>query len=276
MLTKVTIYGPSAAVSPLILPLANIPDTDLFEIRNIDGLEPVKAAISTSQFAVVDGEFFSGSSVGKRNIVLTLGLRADWVDWTPANLRRKLDSYFMPKSNVTLIFEGDEQAPVVISGYVESNEPSIFSKDPENVVSIICPDPAFVTVDPIEIVGDSTTPVTIDYQGTVESGIYLEITKASGSDPSDILVSLSGGTKQFKINAALPSTKKRELSSVDRNKYVQDVVLSSGVVTSLLTYVDETLREWPKLQPGQQDFSVVGDTGVQNWTLTYYERYGSL
>jgi hypothetical protein len=30
------------------------------------------------------------------------------------------------------------------------------------------------------------------------------------------------------------------------------------------------------LQPGENDFSVITNAGVQDWTLTYYERYGGL
>ena len=33
---------------------------------------------------------------------------------------------------------------------------------------------------------------------------------------------------------------------------------------------------WPILQPGENEFSVITDQGVQDWELTYFERFGGL
>ena len=51
---------------------------DPIHIRDITGLGPVKAEIATTPFATSDGELFQGSTVGKRNIVMTLGFNPDW------------------------------------------------------------------------------------------------------------------------------------------------------------------------------------------------------
>ena len=33
---------------------------------------------------------------------------------------------------------------------------------------------------------------------------------------------------------------------------------------------------WPILQPGENEFSVITDQGVQDWELIYFERFGGL
>ena len=75
--------------------------------------------------------------------------------------------------------------PVEITGVVESVAVNQFSKDPELLISIICPDPYFTSVDPNVITGQSVRSggalSSIDYNGSVESGIHVEVTFVSGT-----------------------------------------------------------------------------------------------
>jgi hypothetical protein len=88
------------------LPLSSlfVPNDDPVQIRNVEGLGPVKADISATPFATGRGELYQGSSTGKRNIVLTLGLNPNWVNQTMASLRQLLYRYFMVESWATLRF----------------------------------------------------------------------------------------------------------------------------------------------------------------------------
>lgn len=112
------------------------------QIRDISGLEPVKAEIISIP-SNQDGELFQHARVGKRNIVLKLGLNPNWVDQTMSSLRRILYNHFPPKASRTLRFYSDDMPVVEIGGYVESLEPNMFSQDPEIQVSIICLKPNF-------------------------------------------------------------------------------------------------------------------------------------
>lgn len=288
MLTKVTAYGPLPSVPALVFNLVNIPDSDLYQMRNIDGLGPVKANVNTTPSASVKGESYSGSTVGKRNILFTIGLISDWQSWTPATLRKNLESYFSTGQDLTLIFESDERPPVVISGYVESNDPNIFSKDPENVVSIICPQPDFVTVDPFVVTGDTTTyPVTIDYHGTVEAGLLLEITGTDAGSPTLVHVDLTpdGITPVIPFDVQtftevtgpiLDGTKDFSMSSIPRQKYVKNIAHADSAETDIIGWITPG-SIWPKFQPGNNIANIyTNHTSPFDWRLTYYERYGSL
>ncbi len=120
------------------------PNQAPIQIRDISGLEPVKAEITTVP-SNLDGELLQHVKLGKRNIVFKFGLDPNWVDQTMASLRRMLYEILSPKSFHKFQFGSDDMEPVEIGGYIESIEPNMFSQDPEMQVSVICINPYFVS-----------------------------------------------------------------------------------------------------------------------------------
>ena len=60
-------------------------------------------------------------------------------------------------------------------------------------------------------------------------------------------------------------------------KFVQNVDIGSGIITNLLSNkVDVQGSTWPMIYPGENEFSVITDQGVQDWELTFFERFGGL
>ena len=282
MLTEVKAYSSWQSAPTLPLSDTGRAETDLIQVTNIEGLDPVNASVNTSPFGSVDGEAYTGSSVLKRNIVLTLRPNPNWDDWSYESLRRLLYSYFIPKALTKLVFYSDDMVPVEISGIVESVSINIFSKDPEFVVSIICPYPYFTALNGEVITGQSVRPggtiATIDYDGSVEAGIYVKVTFVSGSPPASIGIQIGDpAISYFTVAATVSNTMYFEMSSIPMMKYVQNINMGTGVITNLLSKI--TVQEgssWPVLQPGEQDFSIITDAGVQDWELTYFERFGGL
>lgn len=288
MLTKMTAYSQWANVDPLVLNIMNRPDTDLFEVRNIDGLGAVKAAINTTPYGSLNKEQFVGSQSGKRNIVATIGLDPDWNDWTISKLRRLLAKTFSPNNTVRLEFESLEFSPVEISGYIESNEPNMFSKDPEQVISIICPDPDFVAVDVIQIDGESDQiPWPIDYSGDVETPIQVQVARKYGipsatPDPTRVTIQVNDPNPTY-ISAPGPgaapvdAAHNLQMDSTPGGKYIHRYTNSGGTSTvdNLLNDA-QIVQRWPVIGPGTDTFQVIVDQGIVSWSLFYYERFGSL
>jgi hypothetical protein len=282
VLTKVTTYNTAAPFDPLIWNVINRPDTDLFEVRNADGLGAVKADVNTVQMGSVDKEVGVGSSYGKRNLVFTIGLDPDWEDWTVSRLRRLLDKYFMPKTPIRLVFETMEFSPVEIFGEVESNEPNMFSKDPEHVISVICPDPDFVSVDAIQIDGSTDMdPLEIDYEGNVPSGIVAQVKTSADADPDVITISNTYnealGIENFVVSSSsgaipLDSTHSFMVSSIPGSKFAKLVGASEH------NYLNDVMPGyvWPTFRQGINLFQIQTNVGVHPWSLSYYERFGSL
>jgi phage-related protein len=280
VLTEVKAYSSWASAPTLLLDQDGRPETDLVQIRNIEGLEPVKASVNTSLFGSVDGAAYTGSSVPSRNIVLTIHPNPDWHTWKYEDLRKLIYSYFMSKKPVRLVFYSDEDSPVEIFGIVESVDNSIFSKDQEFNVSVICPDPYFTSLDPKVVTGQSIrsggAPRVVTYNGSVETGIRVKVSFSSGAAPTIIGIQVGDPkVSYFNVTATVGSTLYLDMSSVAMQKYVQNVSIGSGVITNLLSKMQEGSK-WPLFEQGDNNFSVITDQGVQDWELSFYERFGGL
>jgi len=281
VLTEVKAYSSWRSAPTLPLLAGGRAETDPVQIRNINGLDPVKAAVNTSPLGSVDGESYVGSSIPKRNIVLTLHPNPDWELWTYEKLRRLLYQYFMPKRQTRLVFYSDDMIPVEISGVVEGVDVNIFSKDPELLISIICPDPYFTALEPVVLTGqsgDDPEATIIDYNGTIETGIRVKVTASTDPSPTDIGIQLGDPRVIFfGVETGVDSANYFDMSSLSMQKYVQNVNIGTGVITNLLSKI--RIQEgslWPTLQPGENEFSVITDIGVHDWELTYFERFGGL
>lgn len=110
-------------------------------IASVDGLGPVKAAINITDVSTGDGGVFNSSRLDKRNIVMQLFFLPSGTE-SIEDIRQKTYVYFPIKKEVRLTFITDNRS-VMISGYVESNEPDIFSASEGCQISIMCPDPYF-------------------------------------------------------------------------------------------------------------------------------------
>lgn len=109
-----------------------------FLIRSIDGLGPPKATINTTEPSTVDGVIYNSAKAQMRNVVLDIVFFGPDIE----SLRQKSYRYFPIKKKLTLTIETDNRISR-IDGYVESNEPEIFSSEESTQISIVCPD-AFI------------------------------------------------------------------------------------------------------------------------------------
>lgn len=117
------------------------PEKSGFIITKIDGLGPGKATINKTEIANYDGSLYNSARFNSRNIVL--GIRFMQYDTESIeDLRQKSYKFFPIKSKVRLTIVTDNRE-AFIEGYIESNEPNIFSDKEETNISILCPDPYF-------------------------------------------------------------------------------------------------------------------------------------
>lgn len=281
MITRMEVF--SAQPSAPELPLGGTTASqDPIQIRDVDGLGPVKAEITTTQVAVGDGELYTGATVGKRNIVLTLGLNPNWVDQTMSSLRQLLYRYFLPKAWVKLRFFSDYLPEVDIEGYVESVEPNIFSQDPEVQVSVICPRPDFIQAEAVVLLGVTESGLhtyDFEYDGTVPTGIEfrLDRTVDNVAYTGDVMVQVEHADLQvFTANGiAIDTTKFFKMSSVLSRKRVSSVAYADSAVTNLLSKMTAD-SVWPQIISGANTFGVNVAEADLAWTLAYFNRFGGL
>lgn len=127
------------------------PEKSGFLVKSITGLGPAKANINTTNISTNDGSLYNSARLDQRNIVINLLFIESIDKETIEDVRQKSYKYFPIKKNLELIIETDNRL-LKTTGYVETNEPNIFSKQEGSQISIICPDPYFYSAD-----GDNVT-----------------------------------------------------------------------------------------------------------------------
>lgn len=269
------------------------PEKSGFLVQRIEGLGPSKASINSTEAASMDGAIYNSARVSSRNIVLYL----QFLDIPSVEYVRQLSyKYFPIKKQVCLIIETDNRICQTY-GYVESNEPNIFSNQETTQISIICPDPYLysygvlgtqvtvfsgidalfefpfsnesLTENLLEFSSISTmTENTVYYAGDAEIGVLINI-HALG-EATNITIYNLDTREVLKIDtqklltltgSGLVNGDEIIISTVKGEKYV--LLLRLGEYTNILNCLDKT-SNWFQLTKGDNLFAYTADTGVTN------------
>lgn len=267
-------------------------------ITNMDGIGPPKADINTTNMATSDGSIYNSARVEQRNIVLTLMFTlADSIEDT----RQRTYKYFPIKKPVGLLFETDNRM-LKTTGYVESNEPNIFSSSEMTQLSIICPDPYFyseavnTTVfsgmeplfefifsnesleDPLLEFGliHESTEQTVYYDGDADTGVTITI-HALGPVQNITVYNIETREKMRIDTAKLAALTGSGLGVSDDiiiktsrgEKSIQ--LLRSGQYTNILNCLDRG-SDWFTIRKGDNIFAYTAELGEENLTFTIENR----
>lgn len=276
-----------------------------FLIKEIEGLGPAKANINTSDISTGDGSLYNSAKVNARNIVFTLKLLDSP---TIEDTRQKSYKYFPIKRRIKLLFETDNRI-CEIYGYVESNEPDIFSSQETTKISIICPNPylyssgddgltitvfsGFEPVFEFPFSNESTTEKLIEvgniltnqmqniyYDGDAEIGIDIKI-HAVGT-ALNILIYNMLTDETMTINTVRLVALTGSVVIAGDDIFISTVrgsksatLLRNGVYTNILNCLDKDV-DWFTLSKGDNVFSFTAEEGGSNlhftiWNQTLYE-----
>lgn len=275
MLTKLEVRNAEDSLLELTLD-----DTsDGFVLADIQGLDPVKATLVSSGFANMDGELYHSSRREKRNLLIKIELEPDFVLDSVRDLRKRLYSFFMPKTEVQLRFYMTDGPTVNIMGRIESFDAPLFAQNPEANISLLCFDSDFVDLTDVEVSGNTVstgTETLVAYEGTVESGIQFTL---------NVNRALTG----FFIYHRLPDDTVRSLEIEGASLQGGDVVdivtipgskivtLTRSGITSSLLYALAPESTWIELQPGTENYIRIYAVGAAiPYELHYLNRYGGL
>lgn len=266
------------------------PELSGFVITSIEGLGPGKATINTTEIATNDGSLFNSSRLPSRNIVISL--KYLWKD-TIEDVRQLSYKYFPIKQKLKLLVKTDNRE-ASIEGYVESNEPQIFSENETADISIICPNPFFYSSEVNTTVFSGIEPMfefpfsnesltenllimseiynyremNIVYEGDAEIGVTITI-HAIG-DVGNITIYNTGTREIMTIDAAKIESYTGSgiiagddiiISTVTGNKYVN--LIRAGEMTNIINCIDKN-SDWFKLSKGDNIFAYVAESGLNN------------
>lgn len=260
-------------------------------VTEITGLGPAKADINTTDIAFSDGAAYNSSRLSTRNIVLSFKfLPKDTIEET----RLLTYAYFPVKRQITLVFETENRKSEIV-GYVESNEPTIFSQNEGCQISVICPDPYFYSYGDEKVTTFSGTnplfefpfsnesasvrliemgailrkvAMQVVYDGDAETGVTIVINSVGRVENLIIYNTVTKG--KFKINTIRLEQMTGSVI-VDGDEIIivtykgkkSVTLLRDGVYTNILNCID-TNTEWFQLKHGDNYFAYEADVGESN------------
>ena len=273
------------------------PEKSGFLIKSVSGLGPAKADINTTDISTNDGALYNSARLTKRNIVMKLLFVETDKKETIEDIRQKSYKYFPMKKNLELVVETDNRIVKTV-GYVESNEPDIFSDKEGTDISIVCPDPYFYSAgddnvtafysveplfefpfsnesltDPLLIMGDIQikTEGVVVYNGDAEIGITIRI--HSLGNVSNVTLYHVDTRETMKID-----TVKLEKLTGSGIIAGDDIIITTskgekgihlvreGVVYNILNCLDMNTA-WFSLAKGDNIFAFDAEEGVTNLQL---------
>lgn len=272
------------------------PEVSGFLIKSVTGLGPVKANVNTTEVVTNDGSMFNSARLSQRNIVFQLAFVDTVYGETIEDIRQKSYKYFPAKKSVKIVIETDNRY-VKIKGYVESNEPDIFSSQEGTQISIICPDPYFYSA------GEDGNNVTDFY--TIDPMFEFPFSNESLTDPllifGEIQIKTEGvityhGDSEIGVviyihaigpatNINIYNTETREVMMINTAKLEKltgkglvasdDIVINTtkgeksitlvreGASYNILNCLDKN-TDWFTLSKGDNIFAFTAETGVTN------------
>lgn len=248
-----------------------------YSVQNIEGLDPVPANIVSSTFAGLDGEQYQSSRREKRNIILTLGLEPAYSSMSVRELRNRLYGFFMPKRASSLRFFVDGAPTVDISGRVETFDCPMFVKEPKATISIICFNPDFYNANVVEVAGETTSSssnMTLNYLGSVDSGVSIEISINRAIEGFTIYHTPSG--EQPRAMEVSGSFLEGDVVRIVTSPGSKSATLTRGGVLSSILYAVSPYADWTRLQPGNNGFRIQLAGAAIPYVVRYTHKYGGL
>ena len=272
------------------------PDVSGFLIKSITGLGPAKANVNTTEVSTNDGSLFNSARLSQRNIVLDMMFINTVYGESIEDLRQKSYKYFPLKKSVELTIETDNRY-VKTTGYVESNEPNIFSSQEGTQISIICPDPYFYSAgedgnnvtnfysidpifefpfsnesldEPLLVFGEIQikTEGVITYHGDSEIGVMIYIHAIGPATNINIYNTETREVMRINTEKISSLTGKGIVASddivINTAKGEKSITLiREGVSYNILNCLDKN-TDWFTLAKGDNIFAFTADSGVTN------------
>lgn len=272
------------------------PDVSGFLIKSITGLGPAKANVNTTEVSTNDGSLFNSARLSQRNIVLDMVFINTVYGESIEDLRQKSYKYFPLKKSVELTIETDNRY-VKTTGYVESNEPNIFSSQEGTQISIICPDPYFYLAgedgnnvtnfysidpmfefpfsnesldEPLLVFGEIQikTEGVITYHGDSEIGVMIYIHAIGPATNINIYNTETREVMRINTEKISSLTGKGIVASddivINTAKGEKSITLiREGVSYNILNCLDKN-TDWFTLAKGDNIFAFTADSGVTN------------
>ena len=259
------------------------PEKSGLAIESVTGLGQVGADINMTKLAGSDYYTSNSATLTKRNVVFNIKYFGDDIEVC----RHLCDKMFPTKKKISIVAKTDYRE-LMLSGFVEKNEPDIFSPTSGCQISILCADPFWYSLEPTDTPFGGIEPLfefpfssdlsaddTLDtiefgniriikdksiyYTGEAEVGITIQV-NALGVVRGLTFYNIDT-SEQISINDTLlaqiagNSIQQGDeiiISTVKNNKYA--TLIRNGVTYNIINALGKT-RDWFELSRGDNLFS---------------------
>jgi hypothetical protein len=252
----------------------------------LTGVGPVAATINHSKAATADGTVYNSSTVGARNLLLTVVLKRD-----VARARLNLYKYLSTKQPVRVYYQADG-LDVCIDGYVETAEVDPWTMQETLQASIICPYPYWRDVAETHTDASHVTPLfefpfaigeegvelstkdagtitRVENEGLVEAGITFEMRATIRTLQPRIYHMGTGVFMGFYVD--LFPGERLIVTTGDGNKTITHVS-ADGVRSNYINTIMPG-STWLKLELGANEFSYTTDEGEMDLHIYHTNLY---
>lgn len=272
----------------LVLELTR-PDLSGFIVKEIDGLGPVKANINTTKRATADGTAYNSAYLNQRDITFQLQFYTTGAE-SIEDIRHRSYKYFPLKKQVTIRVETDNRISEA-TGYVESNEPNIFSSVEGCTVVVACPDPYFYSHETNETIFYGVEP-TFEFplfnnsstEALLQMGVVKNKTEENVFNSGDAEVGLSiilHATGDV-TNVTIYNLDTREQMVLDTSKIPENSILEGDTITINTTLGNKSISllrqgeminilncvsknsKWFTLHKGDNPFAYKAESGAEH------------
>ena len=299
MINSVTVTNPKG--ESVLIELM-YPERSGFAVKEIDGLGPPDADVNITELSTMDGGYFNTARVGSRNLVFNFRFVHDYSIEEARMLSYK---YFPIKKRIKIVIQ-TETRHVETYGYVEKNQPDIFTNETSAQISVLCPDAYFYStgdeglivsnfysvapqfefpfynkhlVDPTINMGEIrySSIQNVYYEGDVDAGVIIRV-HATGTATGLSLYRTDSMEKividHAKFRAITGGTDIIAgddiiISTVRGDKYAY--LLRNGALTSIINALGVDTN-WFQLSPGDNQIAFDATTGKLNLQITVEHR----
>lgn len=180
-----------------------------FIITKIDGIGTGEASINTTELATADGALYNSARLQSRSVTINIEFMQTNTE-SIERIRQKTYKYFHVKKPVTVQIDSDVRS-VYFTGYVESNDPDIFSEKEACTITIMCPDPY------IYLAGNSGNQITV-FSGIVPN-FEFPFANDMVEDEYNLTDRLSGTVSHLPFKLAKTQQEMLEMGIVENYTY---------------------------------------------------------
>lgn len=258
--------------------ILSFPDSPYYDVIITDGLTPANVNVSATELLGYDGAKLLGSQVGVRNIVLDIILKSD-IEYARQNLYK----YFPPNENIRLYLK-NENRDMYIDGRVETFEANLYSMKQRPQISIICPQPFFISKTDIELTyseieamftfpfeipvnmgieftAGSSSYTAIFEGGDVVSGMVFEIT-ATKTFENARTITFTNGTQTMKLtNIYMQTGDVLYINTFKGHKQIKIDRANTGNIDNGMKFFS---GDWLQVTSGTNNLSVKNSAGASD------------